>query len=66
MFKFVSLAFGQTPKPAYPNLSIEPETQRAIVAAHSHGNVRLQAGRFYTREDVDAEFETLGDAEFVA
>jgi hypothetical protein len=66
MFKMIALAFGRTPAPKYPDLSIDPDAMRAIVASRSHGNVRLQAGRFYTAEDVDAEYKGVRDAEYAA
>ena len=66
MLKFISLAFGRTRMPKAPQLSIDPDIARAIVAAHSHGNVRLQSGRYYTKADVDAEFEKVRGTEFVA
>ena len=66
MFKLIALAFGHTPVPKYPDLSIDPDAMRAIVASHSHGNVRLQAGRFYTSEDVEAEYKDVRDAEYAA
>lgn len=32
---------------------------RAIVAASSHGNIRLQRGQYYTQKDVDAKYERI-------
>lgn len=66
MLKIVSLAFGRTPRPRNPDLSIDPDTMRAIVSAHSHGNVRLQDGRYYTKADVDAEYEAVRGAKLTA
>jgi hypothetical protein len=64
MFKFISRAFGWTRKPRHPNVSIEPEVEDAIVASRSHGNVRVQAGMFDTKEDIDAEYECVRRTKF--
>ena len=66
MLKAIAIAFGRTPKPRRPELSIDPETVRAVVAERSHGNVRLQAGMFYTKDDVDAEYELVRGTEFLS
>jgi hypothetical protein len=59
MFRFISIAFGWTKKPQHPHVSIEPEVEDAIVASHSHGNVRVQAGMFDTKADIDAEYASI-------
>jgi hypothetical protein len=64
MLKFISLAFSWTRKPRHPNLSIEPEVEDAIVASHSHGNVRVQAGMFDTKDEVDAEYGRIRGTKF--
>jgi len=63
MLKFISLAFGRVPKPREPQVSIDPQVARNIVATHSHGNVRLQDGRYYTKADVDAEYKKIRDVQ---
>lgn len=35
-----------------------------VVAQRSHGNIRLQKGKFYTTEDVDKQYERLKDKRF--
>lgn len=66
MFKIISLAFGRTPKLRTPDMSIDPDMVRSIVSSHSHGNVRLQDGRYYTSADVDAEYEAVRGIELTA
>lgn len=66
MLKRIARAFKMVKAPRNPTLSIDPEVGRRIVASRSHGNVRLQAGLFYTKSDVDAEYERLRGTEFAA
>lgn len=63
MFQFLHLAFGAPAKLAHPDRVIDPAITRKIVAARSHGNVRLQAGLYFTKEDVDAKFSALKGVE---
>lgn len=64
MFRFISLAFARIKKPRHPDLSMEPGLEDAIVAAHSHGSVRVQAGMFDTKADVEAEYDRLRGTKF--
>jgi hypothetical protein len=42
----------------------EFESVRGIVGLHSHGNIFLQRGRFYTKRDVDARYEKIAKVKF--
>lgn len=33
------------------------ESENKVISARSHGNVLLQLGKFYTKEDVDVAYE---------
>lgn len=35
-----------------------------VVAARSHGNIRLQMGKFYTKEDVNERYEQIKSKRF--
>lgn len=37
---------------------------RDIVSDHSHGNIFLQLGKFYTKRDVDGRFERIRKVRF--
>lgn len=37
---------------------------REIVRLRSHGNIRLQEGKYYTQEDVDRQYERIIDVDF--
>jgi hypothetical protein len=39
---------------------------REIVRAHSHGNIRLQWGQYYTKKDLDAKFARLRGSRFAS
>jgi hypothetical protein len=64
MFNLIPLAFSKPRAPRAPSVSVCDKDLVDIVGARSHGNVRLQQGRFYTQEDVDAQFEKLRHEEF--
>jgi hypothetical protein len=59
MFQFITLALSKPRKPRAPHAAYDPDTIRGIVSSRSHGNVRLQSGRFYTKNDVDEQFERV-------
>jgi hypothetical protein len=61
-------AFGVRTRPAPPasDESKRRETDRRIVSNLSSGNVRLQQGRFTTREDIDRERERVLARKLVA
>lgn len=42
----------------------ERASVREIVGQHSHGNIFLQWGHFYTKRDVDARFEEVSKLKF--
>jgi hypothetical protein len=68
MLKKFALAFSGRHAPRQVTLPKSESTQdsvREIVRAHSHGNVRLQWGHFYTKKDVDARYERLRNFKFV-
>jgi hypothetical protein len=62
-FKSIANAFRAPQVPKNADASIDPGVLRTMVASRSHGNVRLQDGRFYTHSDLDAEFEALRGAD---
>lgn len=64
MFELIPLAFSQPRLPKGPTVSVRDQDLVNIVSARSHGNVRLQQGRFYTQDDVDAQFAKLRHEEF--
>jgi hypothetical protein len=66
MFEFITRALSKPKKPRAPNASIDRGTIHEIVGSRSHGNVRLQNGRFYTKKDVDEQYARLKDVKFVA
>ena len=59
MFRFITLALSKPQKPRDPHASYNPEAIRGIVSSRSHGNVRLQSGKFYTKNDVDEQYERV-------
>jgi hypothetical protein len=65
MFQFITRALSKPTKPSSPHANVDPETIRGIVSHGSHGNVRLQNGRFYTKKDVDEQYARLKDVNFV-
>lgn len=64
MVNFISRAFSGPRKPRNPDDKIEADSLRSIVSARSHGNVRLQNGRYYTAKDVDAKFREVQKLDF--
>lgn len=64
MFGLIPFAFSQPRLPNGPSVSVCDKDLVDIVSARSHGNVRLQQGRFYTQDDVDAQFAQLRHEEF--
>ncbi len=42
----------------------ERDSVRAIVGLHSHGNIFLQWGHFYTKRDIDGKFESVSKIKF--
>jgi hypothetical protein len=44
--------------------NVSRERMHNIVAARSHGNIRLQAGEYYTKLDVDEKYEHYRDVRF--
>jgi hypothetical protein len=62
---FESLKFVlDTPELPAGNSDLPDATIRKIVAAHSHGNIRLQSGEFYTEADVEAQYERYKNRRF--
>lgn len=59
MFDRLLLAFKAPAKPTRKR-----DSAREIVRAHSHGNVRLQMGQYYTKKEVDAKFNRLRGVNF--
>ncbi|GAB5487436.1 MAG: hypothetical protein Pars2KO_10060 [Parasphingorhabdus sp.] len=66
MFKFIKLALSSPKRPESPNSDILPERMDEIVGAWARGNVRLQEGLFYTRKDVDEQFQRIKGFDFLS
>ena len=64
LVELIKLAFSKTTVPEELHQDILPETIRGIVSGRSHGNVRLQEGLFYTKEDVDEQYERARSYKF--
>ena len=58
-------AFRPVPKIEARTEQSVNETRKDIVRAHSHGNIRLQLGHWYTRGDVDGRRESFRGYSFV-
>ncbi|MCH8240920.1 MAG: hypothetical protein IIB62_12930 [Proteobacteria bacterium] len=52
------------PAPSSTDEAIEESTKR-IVAACTHGNLRLQYGQFYTGDDVNSQYERIQKIKFI-
>jgi hypothetical protein len=63
MLNRIILALSRRPAPR-EHTALSGDTVREVVKAHSHGNVRLQWGQYYTRGDVDARAERLRGVRF--
>jgi hypothetical protein len=59
IFKF--LGTDSVPKQAENRLKV---ALKGIVAARSHGNVRLQKGRYFTKHDKKRAYEQLRNYQF--
>ena len=64
LLQLLKLSFLKTTVPDELRQEISPEAIRGIVSARSHGNVYLQEGLFYTKEDVDEQFNNIRDFDF--
>jgi hypothetical protein len=64
LLQLLKLSFLKPTVPDELHQNISPETIRGIVSARSHGNVYLQEGLFYTKEDVDEQFKNIKDFDF--
>ena len=64
MLKRLSLAFAGTRQRRATTNDAREGNVREIVRAHSHGNIRLQWGQYYTKKDVDAKFDRLRKIDF--
>lgn len=63
MFERLILAFTGASRSG--NLSYNQDVaDRKIVQSRSHGNIRLQQGRFYTYKDLDEKFNDLRGVRF--
>lgn len=57
-------AFELPPAPPTNTEADRERLARGVVAERSHGNVPLQIGKYYTKEDIDAEYETVRRYDF--
>lgn len=64
LLEMLKLVLSKPAMPEEPHKDLLPETIRGIVSARSHGNVRLQEGFFYTKEDVDEQYRRVRQYDF--
>ena len=64
MLNRIAMAFMPT-QAARASSQKRKSSVREIVRAHSHGNIRLQWGQYYTKQDVEAKRARLRDFKFV-
>lgn len=61
--KFIEV-FELPPAPPASTDREHSRIARDVVADRSHGNIPLQQGRYYTKEDVEAEYERVRGIDF--
>lgn len=62
MKQIIELIYGLFRLPAKAPANgdaILQEIDRQVISAHSHGNILLQMGLYYTKEDVNKEYEYI-------
>jgi hypothetical protein len=65
IFRYLKFVFS-APRVPSSHPQEAKERMRALVASRSHGNIRIQMGSFYTKEDVDSKFEQFKDVRFAS
>lgn len=63
MFEMFKFAFRSPRLPSDSEAKVRGAL-KSVVAQRSHGNVRLQKGKYYTKEDTSAEYEQLKNRKF--
>ena len=63
LFSLIKLALFA---PAVPAEVVEGDRLRIrkLISLRSHGNVRLQSGAFYTKQDVNVKYDRYKDVKF--
>lgn len=64
MLKKLISAFELPPPPPSNTEADRERLARGVVAERSHGNVLLQQGKYYTKEDIEAEYENVRRYDF--
>ena len=64
LLDLIKLAFSKSTLPEELRQDILPDSMQGVVGARSHGNVYLQEGLFYTKADVDEQYESIRHFEF--
>ena len=62
-FNFLKLVLT-TPQVPSGTGEVSRKRMHRIVAARSHGNIRLQAGEYYTKLDVNEKYDRYKDVRF--
>ena len=62
-FNFLKLV-SKSPRVPSGTGAVSRKRMHKIVAARSHGNIRLQAGEYYTKLDVDEKYDHFKDVRF--
>lgn len=62
-FNFLKL-ISATPRVPSGTGQVSRKRMHKIVAARSYGNIRLQAGEYYTKLDVDEKYDRYKDVRF--
>lgn len=63
ILNYIRSAFSYPKKVATAQL--RSSDVREIVRRRSHGNIRLQMGKYYTKKDVDAKYDRISRISFV-
>ena len=64
MFRLLRTAFTVPMSTTYPKTGAREESLRKVVSARTHGNMRIQRGEYYTKRDIDEQFERIRRVEF--
>jgi hypothetical protein len=64
VLRYLTKALSKPRKAPTPDAPIDRDKAHGIVGARSHGNVRLQTGKFYTQKDVDDKYAQIREITF--
>jgi len=65
MFNILKLLFKSPRSPENPDCDVLDSDIKKIVGSRTIGNVRIQEGLFYTRKEVDEEYEKIRNVDFL-